>query len=569
MPGSDFGFVGQAYAPANSNQDVQRLVNWYLEVSGDGKSKMPTALLGRPGLNPVIDLGSGAVRGFWVLPGGDQAIAVAGDTVYVITVTVPPTQTAIAQFSTRSIGTLTTNSGQVRIRDNGAGGYAVLVDGQHGYRFRIAGAGTTSFTGTPTSGSVTLPYTPPLNTALVVGSVISGTGIAVGATIVSINSDVSTITMSAAATSSPGPVVISVALTEFGVITDPGFEAPSHIAFIDGWLIVNRVGSQAFATSGPVPYTMIFPVLFFALKDSSSDQLMGLQELNRELWLVGERASEIWFNAGGANFAFQRIPGAAPPIGTSAPQTIMQAGDSLAWLGRNQNGENVCIQTQQYSWKRISQHGVEHQISQYPLVADAFGYAYEEEGHLFCVFTFPTADRTWVYDSNGTWHERLSYDTTTGQFHRERPNCFANFQNLRLAGDYQSGEIHQMSRNIYTDAGEPIVCVRRCPHIWSKEDRKRQFAPMLQIEFTAGVGLQTGQGENPQMMVRWSSDQGQQFGSEHWAGIGKAGKRKHRAIWRRLGTYFDRVYEGQFSDPVQRDIVGATINNNPSETGVA
>jgi len=569
VPGSDFGFVGQAYSPPNSNQDVQRLVNWFLEVSGDGKSKMPTALLGRPGLLPIIELDVGAVRGSWVLPGGLQAIAVSGDTAYLITCTVPPTQTAIAQFSTRVIGTLNTNSGQVRIRDNGPGGYAVLVDGLNGYYFRIDGSGSTSFTGTPVSGNADMAYSGSLNTALVTGSAISGTGIAVGATITSINIDAGTITMSAVATSSPGATTITVTLAEYGVISDPGFEAPSHIAFVDGWLIVNRVGTQAFATSGPVPYTLIFPVLFFALKDSQSDNLQGLQELNRELWLVGERASEIWFNSGGANFAFQRIPGAAPPIGTSAPQSIAQFGDSLMWLGRTLQGENIIIQTQQYSWKRVRQHGVENQISKYPLVADASAYTYEDEGHLFYVLTFPTADQTWGFDSNGTWHERLSYNATTGQFHRERPNCYMNFQNLRLVGDYQSGQIHHMSRKYYTDAQDPIVCVRRCPHVWSREDRKRVFNSALQIEFTAGVGLQMGQGSNPQVMLRWSSDAGQNFGNEHWVSIGKVGRTKDRAIWRRLGQAWDRVYEARFSDPVLRDIVGATLFQLPSETGNA
>ncbi len=566
MPGSDFGFVGQAYQAPNPYQDAQRLINWYLEVSGDGKSKMPTALLGRPGLDPIIELDAGAVRGFWVLPGGEQAIAVSGDTVYVITVTVPPTQSAIAQFSTAVVGTLNTNSGQVRIRDNGQGGYAVLVDGLNGYYYRIAGAGTTTFEGTPTNGDTDLPYSGTLNTALVVGSVISGTGIPGGTTITSINTSAGSVTMSNAAVSSPGAETITVTLAQFGVISDPGFESPSHIAFIDGWLIVNRVGTQAFATSSPVPYTLIFDPLFFALKDSQSDNLQGLQELNRELWLVGERASEIWFNSGGANLAFQRIPGAAPPIGTSAPQSIAQAGDSLVWLGRTLQGENVIVQTQQYSWKRISQHGVERALTSYPLVADAFGYSYEEEGHLFYVLTLPTADATWVWDSNSTWHERASYDENTGQFHRERPNCFANFQNLRLVGDYQSGQIHRMSRQVYTDAGEPLISIRRCPHVWSREDRKRNFNSALQIEFSPGVGLQTGQGDNPQAMLRWSNDGGRNFGNEHWAPMGRVAQ-MIRVIWRRLGSYFDRVYEVRISDPVNRDVVGATLFQLPNDTG--
>jgi hypothetical protein len=559
---SDFqGFIGQAYEAPDPYQDSQRLINWYLEISQDDKSKTPTALLGCPGLNPIIQLGVvGAVRGSWVLPGGVAAVYVSGNTVYLVTTTVPPTQNAIAQFATSTIGTLNTNSGQVSIRDNGAGGYVVLADGLNGYYYRIAGAGSTAFIGTPTNGSATLPYSGQLNTALVVGSVLSGTGIAPGATIVSVNTSAGTITMSAVATSSPGAVTITVTLAAFGVISDPGFEPPDRWAFVDGWLLANRHGSQEFCTNSPVPYTLLFDPLFFALKDSSSDNLISLQEINREVWLVGERASEIWFNAGGVNFAWQRIPGAAPPIGTSACQSVAQVGDSLMWLGKTAQGENIVVQTQQYSWKRVSTHAIEKQIASYPLVSDAFGFAYEDQGHLFYILTFPTADKTWCYDASaGMWHERASYDDNLGVFHRFRGNCFANFQNLRLVGDYQSGQIHQMSRSIYDDAGEPLVAVRRCPHIWDRDDRERVFLSRLQIEFAPGVGLQTGQGENPQAILRWSNDGATTFGTEHWASIGKAGRYKNRAMWRRLGEARDRVFEVRVTDPVYRDVVGASL----------
>lgn len=566
MPGSDFGFVGQAYDAPNPYQDAQRLINWYLEMSSSGKPKMPTTLLGTPGLNPILQLKTGAVRGSWVLPGNEKAVVVSSDTVYLVTTTVPATQNSIAEFATRIIGTLSTNSGQVRMRDNGAGGYVSIVDGTSTLSyFRINGASTTTITATPTSGSATLPYSGTLNSALIVGSVLSGTGIAAGATIQSINISANSITMSAPATSSPGATTVTVTLAEFGTIP---LEAPaSHIAFIDGWLIINRVGSQRFATSAPVPYTMIFDPLFFALKDSQSDNLQGLHELNRELWLIGERSSEIWFTAPAANFGFQRVPGASPPIGTSAPQTITKAGDSLVWLGRTSEGENIAIQTQQYSWKRISQHGVEHQISKYALISDAFSFAYEEEGHLFVMFTFPTADKTWVWDSNSTWHERAKFNDDTGTFHRHRSNCFMNLQNLRLVGDYQTGQLHQMSRNFFTDAGEPIVAVRRCPHVWSAEDRKKNFSSAIQIDFSPGVGLQNGQGSDPRLMLRWSNDAGANFPVEVWLRVGKAGQTKNRAIKRRLGSYFDRIYEVRYSEPTNRDIVGATIYQIPNQGG--
>jgi hypothetical protein len=87
----------------------------------------------------------------------------------------------------------------------------------------------------------------------------------------------------------------------------------------------------------------------------------------------------------------------------------------------------------------------------------------------------------------------------------------------------------------------------------------------LQIEFAPGVGLQTGQGSNPQAMLRWSDDGGATFGSEHWTSIGAAGDYKNRAYWRRLGRARDRVYEMSISDPVQRDIVGATLFAQPEQ----
>lgn len=563
MEGVDFGFVGSAYDAPAYRQDSERCVNWYVEIAQSDKAKTPVALLGCPGLETVIDFitfAGGAVRGGWVLPGGTKAVFVIANTVHLVTVTVPATQTTIAQFATQNIGFLQTNSGPVSIRDNGAGGYVVIVDGSHGYFYRIAGAGSTTFVGTPVSGLDTLIYTGTLNTSLVVGSAISGTGIAPGTTITEISANIATITLSTPAVASPGAVTLTVTLAAFGQITDVGFMGADRVAFVDGWLIFNRPGTQTFYTTSPVPYTLLFDPTFFALKDSSSDNLITLQEINREVWLVGERASEIWFNAGGAQFAFQRIPGAAPPIGCAAVQSMAQMGDSLVWLGKNAQGENIVVQTQQYTWKRISDHGVEKNISSYPLTSDAFGYCYEEEGHLFYMLTFPTADKTWCYDATTTkWHERLSYDKNLGLFHRHRSNCFVNFQNLRMVGDYQNGTVHQMSRKFFSDIGEPLVAIRRTAPIWSRSNRQRIAMASLEIEFTPGVGLQTGQGSNPQAMLTTSRDGGAKFGSERWRGIGKVGETKNRVKWNRCGMSRSAVLEVRYTEPTERDIVGATL----------
>lgn len=507
--GGDIGFVGQAYDAPDPYQDSQRLINWFVEASQDEKSKTAVALLGSPGLNVIQDLNTltgaitltatGGVRGAWVLPGGTQALIAVGTHVILMTMTVPATQTSIAQFSTANVGTLLTNSGPVVIRDNGAGGYGVLVDGPYGYTYNIA-------------------------------------------------------------------------TSAFAQIVDPAFLGADRVAFIDGWLIFNQPGTQNFYTTAPTPYTITFAGAFFAKNDTSSDQLVTLMENNRELWLIGERHSEVWYDAGGANFAFSRIPGVAPQIGCSAKHSIARLGSSLVWLGQSERGQNVVIQTDQYSYKDISTRAIEHQISQYPLVSDAVGFTYEEEGHLFYQLTFPTADKTWVYDvSTEMWHQKASYDPATGVFHRHKANCFINFQNIRMVGDFQQMWIYQMSRAYYADGGSnaengtPLIATRRCPHLWSKENRERIFHGSLQVEFAPGVGLQTGQGVNPQAMLRFSDDGGANFGTIRTTTIGAAGRTKNRAIWRRLGQARDRVYEVSISDPVSRDVVGATLYAEATE----
>ena len=575
--GFDPGFVGPSYQAPMVLQDAENSINWYIEVAEVDDAKEPIALLGAPGLNAIISTQTGPVRGLWPLPGGLTALAVVGNTVYLIKTTVQATQTSIAQFSATSVGTMLTNSGPVCIRDNGVifngqGGYAIIVDGSTtAYYYNIAGPSTTSFTGGLTLGNATIVLPGVLPSGLVISPTATLSSadslIPAGTTLTSINYSAPSITMSATATGTNASDTITLSIPQFGTLSDPGFLGADHITFIEGWLTFNQPGTRTFFTTGPVPYTINFPGTSFALKDSSTDNLITMMENDRENWLVGERTSEVWYNAGNATgVTFSRIPAVGPQVGCSAKYSITRLGQDLVWLAKNEQGENVVIKTQQYSFARITNHAVESAIASYPLISDAIGYAYEEGGHVFYVLTFPTADVTWVYDSTASqqlgkpcWHQRASYDSVAGQFHRHRSNCYMDMQNLRLVGDYQTGQIHQMSRAFYSDNGALLKCQRRSKPIWQKSSRTRQFHDSLQVEFTPGVGLQSGQGSSPQAMLRWSNNGGFSWSNEHWRSIGAAGQVTNRAKWNRLGAARDRVYELNFTDPVPRDVIGATL----------
>jgi hypothetical protein len=568
----DPGFCGPSYQATMKLQDAQDTINFYLEQSPELTSKKPVALLGAPGLNPVLTPSAGQARGAWVLPGGTQALYVVGSAVYLVSVATPATATTIATFSYAQVGTLLTNSGPVAIRDNGVltnglGGYAILVDGTYGYYYLLSGTEyINEFTGGVITGqnTITLPGSLPNGLIVSPQATLSDTSgyIPIGTTINSVNTVTPGITMSLSATGTNASDTISLTILPFGRITDAGFLGATRVCFIEGYLILNEPNTRTFYTTGPTPYQMLFPGAFYGLKDSSTDDIVTMQENNRELWLIGERTSEVWYGSGVTpNFYFSRIPGVGPQIGCSAVASISRLGNVLIWLGKNEQGENIVVTTAQYSWTRVSNHAVEHAIASYPVVSDAIGYCYEEEGHLFYMLNFPTADVTWCYDAaTKQWHKRLSWNAASGTYHRHRGNCFMDFADVRLVGDYSTGQLHQMSRNFYTDAGSPLRALRRTPHIWSKDSRERIFFSQLQIEFTPGVGLQSGQGSNPQVMLKWSDDGGFTFGGEQWTTIGAAGDTYNRAIWYLLGHSRgrDRVWEFTISDPVPRDVIGAT-----------
>jgi hypothetical protein len=294
---------------------------------------------------------------------------------------------------------------------------------------------------------------------------------------------------------------------------------------------------------------------------------MGVIENKEELWLVGERTTEIWYDAGGQFFPFQRLVGTPLQVGCKAWASICQLSqggtDSLIWFARSMQGENIIVRTNGFSWDVVSTPGVSDQIAQYPYTADAQAYVYQEDTHVFYVLTFPTADRTWVFDATMppelAWHQRLSYDPYAAQWHRHRSNAFMNFGGMRIVGDYQNGCLYSMTRAAYSDAGWPIKAVRRSPYIWNPQNRERIFMSALQLDFRLGQGTSSGLGVNPQAKLRISRDYGATYGMSREAPMGALAENTNRCIFRKLGWSRGAVAEIEVIDPVNRDLVGATL----------
>lgn len=363
----------------------------------------------------------------------------------------------------------------------------------------------------------------------------------------------------------PNGYIYNIAAKSLTRITDPAFLGATTVAFIDGWWIFSQPGTETFFTNAQ-PYAITFDASYFANADAATGLLMGCWEVKEALWLPKEHSTEIWYNAGGQYFPFQRLIGTMLQVGCKSTASIARittrGQDGLIWFGRSERGENIIVRTVGFQAEVVSTPAVSDQIAQYAYTADAIGYTYQEDTHEFYVLTFPTADKTWVFDAamppDLAWTQRASYDPYAKALHRDRSNCFMNFAGMRIVGDYQNGALYQSSRASYTDAGWPILAKRRAPHIWDKGPRGRVFMSSLQVEFGRSQGAASGLGANPVCNLRISRD-GTTFGQQWPAPMGAIGQYKNRTMWRRLAFGRDNLVEVEVIAPVNRDITGATL----------
>lgn len=340
---------------------------------------------------------------------------------------------------------------------------------------------------------------------------------------------------------------------------DGGFIGGVRADIVDNFIVYNRPTSQEFGCTNVL--SAVSGALNFSSKDGSSDNLVSLIVANREVFLLGERTSEVWTDIGAFPFPFQRLAGTSMQHGCAAPFSVARLGEAFAFLSRDDRGRNVVVHIVGYQPKRISTLGVEAAFAKYSTVSDAIAYSYQQAGHEFYVLTFPTEDATWCYDvSTGMWHKRAWRDSLN-VLHRHRSNCATLFNGEIIVGDYQNGSLYGLSQSANTDNGDTIPCIRRAPHL--VKDYDRVFYQSLQLYFQPGVGTQSGQGSDPQAILEWSDDGGSTYGNQHLASLGKVGKYKNRCIWRQLGQARDRVFQVTVTDPVYRVLISAELQYQP------
>jgi hypothetical protein len=142
------------------------------------------------------------------------------------------------------------------------------------------------------------------------------------------------------------------------------------------------------------------------------------------------------------------------------------------------------------------------------------------------------------------------------------------FNNKIIVGDYENGNLYAFNPDVYADNGQIQKWLRTWRALPPGQNNLRRTAHhAMQIDIESGVGLNLGQGSNPEVMLRWSDDGGHTWSNEHISEVGKIGEFYRRVWFRRLGMTLklrDRVYELSMTDPVKTAIMGAELIISPT-----
>lgn len=315
-------------------------------------------------------------------------------------------------------------------------------------------------------------------------------------------------------------------------------------AYQDGYGVYTQAGTQNIWISGLDDLTSI-DGLDFTTADASYDNVVGCISDHRELIVFKEKTTEIYNNTGASSFPFERSSIGFFERGCAGAGSIAKADNKVHWLGDDLG----VYQMNGYQPQRISTPGIDVVIKSLASPETAEGFTLSYFGHVFYCLSF--SDRALLFDiTTGKWCERESYDCNG----RWRANCCVEVWSKHIVGDFENGNLYEIDSATFDENSEPLIRKVVSPHITGSGARASM--PSVEAIIEPGVGLNSGQGSDPQARLRWTDNDGRTWSNYLTAPIGQIGEYSCRTIWNRLGQFRRRSLELSISDPVKVSITG-------------
>ena len=352
-------------------------------------------------------------------------------------------------------------------------------------------------------------------------------------------------------TGATGYQLTGTTLTE---ITDTDFQNANSVAYLNQQMIYDGNGGKFQVSNVADPDNV--ESNNFATAESSPDDTIRVYAFRERVFIFGKKKSvETWYNSGVGNPPFSRVNGGTMPIGLEAIHSVDNTDDYCYFL----SSDRRVYRFSSTQPENVTSIAISHQLDKMGDISDAIGGIVRVEGQNFYVIAFPAANKTLAFnEQSGAW-----FNLSTGADEsRYISDGYIEVYGKRLIADKASGSVFELDLDTFTDNGQVKIQERIFGPINGTvlgSPGERILMSWVDIILQTGVGLITGQGENPQLMVSASFDGGKTFTGGDDVLIGRQGEGRIKARWDHTESFYDCYIKIRLSDPVLLSIFSASI----------
>lgn len=324
-------------------------------------------------------------------------------------------------------------------------------------------------------------------------------------------------------------------------VTQTVIPSPEAIDYLNRKFILS--GGTDFAVSD-VGDGDTYNALNIAEEETKPDPLLRPYVFSQLAYMFGTQTTVPWEDVGAANPPLARRSTSLVNVGASGRYAITNTDQFFYFFGDDRKP----YQGVGASARSISKPEVAIEFESISDASDCIASAFVLDGQDFVLFTFPSANKSFLYS------EKYNYWVTlSSNGNRWYGNKVFRAYNKNLVVDYRDGSIYELDKDTFTDNGDTRIRVRTIPPFTGKLINRpgRQITVgRVRLNMQKGVGLAMGQGSSPVLMCQLSEDGGQTWRAEQFVDIGVMGDYHIAVDFDDFATGYDVRARFKCSDPV-------------------
>ena len=346
----------------------------------------------------------------------------------------------------------------------------------------------------------------------------------------------------------------------FQVVNIPDV-SPAYISFLDTYFIITDTNQNQWQISNSDQGTMYNP-LMIAFLQTQADLIQAVIPLNRTLWVMGKKVSELWndnptgYNASGlgnpVSFPFQRNNSIAVNYGVLSVPTICSAFQMLVWLAYNDTSGPTVVYTTGGNPEELSTDGLDYvlkNVINFP--SQSYATLRKENGHIIYQLTFynPSDNLSIQYDfSSKLW---TNCTDENQNFHIMKQLVFFQNQQYFINFDENNPALYLLDSELTTYDGAIIPRIRVCPSIRNAD--KLLIVRNIELQMEQGIS-----DDFRYIDLSISKDGGERWGNWVRYQMMPVGDRKGQVNFWNLGMANDLRPQFMFLSPGRFVVLGAT-----------